>query len=1035
MSHRENHRDPHYRALVETTTDWIWETDAQARFTYSNPYVRDLLGYEPEEILGKRPFDLAPPEARSLLWGALDRLRGVSCPFSGFVTTLRAKDGRDVTVEVSGIPVLDAAGKFRGRRGIGRDITARQRAGEAIRQSEEKYRRLIANIPDVVWTIDANFRFSYISPAIERISGFTLNEIYRHGPRLYVDCLHPDDAGRVREALAALFTEGRPYDVECRVRRKSGEWIWVHDRAVSTYEKDGMRYADGLLSDITTRKAAEEALRRTEEQYRTLFHGISDAAFVIETQNDLTAGRLIAVNDAACERLGYTREELLTMSPRDIDDPAALPTELSLTSNASENALFETVHIAKDGRRIPVELNARTITFAGRPAVLGIARDITDRKRAAEALRVSEENYRRLVANLPDVTWTSDARGHTTYISPNVKDVFGFTPAEFYASTDELWLERIHPADQPRVLQAYAALFDQEVPFNVEYRIQCRDGKWIWVHDRSVATYEANGTRAADGVFSDITPRKHAERMLRESEERLRSLIESTRDWVWEIDAHGRYTYCSARSKDLLGYEPEEILGRTPFDLMEPREAQRVSAAFAAIVQNCEPIRNLENTNLHKDGRPVVFETNGVAMVGDQGEFLGYRGIDRDITRRRRSERELRQAKEAAEAASRAKSEFLANMSHEIRTPMNGILGLADLALDTDLTPEQRNFLSMIKSSADSLMTIINDILDFSKIEAGKLDFESIRFNLREALDPAVHALAISARSKALQLDYSVAPEVPAEVVGDPGRLRQILLNLLGNAIKFTEQGRVTIRVGQEPADSETVWLHLTVADTGIGIPPDRLEAIFSEFAQADNSTTRRYGGTGLGLTISRKLAEMMGGRITVESAVGHGSTFRCRLRLALPGAAHPPLAPPRASHAAPAPCDGRCRLILVVEDNPINQAIAARLLQRHGFRVELAANGREAVAGVQRKCFDAILMDVQMPDMDGFEATAAIRKIEALTGAHVPIIAMTAYAMKGDRERCLSSGMDSYISKPVRPAELFQAIENAISTSPRLTP
>ncbi len=1021
------------RALLEATSDWVWEMDREARYTYTSPRIRDHLGYEPDEVLGRHALYFVVPEERDRVGAIIGNVLTSPQPASGIEVTCSTKDGRRVMLEIGGAPFFDGAGRLEGFRGIGRNITERKRAEEVLRRSEEKYRSLVSNIPDVVWTVDASLRFVFISPNMERVSGFPLDEIQRRGARLYLDCIHTDDVQKVREAFEGLFARGEPYDVECRVRRANGEWIWVHDRALATYERDGVRYADGLLTDITENKRAEEALRRTEEQYRTLFEGISDAVFVAALGEDSSPGRFLQVNAVACERLGYTREELLRLSARDIDEPEDLTPAISLVrrQRTEKHFLFEVKEITKDGRRIPVEINAQIIEFEGRPAMLAIARDLSDRKRVEEVIRQNEERFRTLVANLPDVTWTSDIHGRTAYISPNVVEVFGYTSEEMRVNGEELWLGRIHPAHRLRVIEAYTALFEENRAFNVEYQIQRRDGKWIWVHDRAFATYERGGVRYADGLFSDITCRKEAEERLRESEERLRSLIESTRDWVWEVDAHGIYTYASPRVKDLLGYEPEEVIGRTPFDFMPPEEAQHVATEFAAMAQGGLTIQRLENTNLHKDGRHVVLETSGAAIFGANGVLRGYCGIDRDITERKRAERELQDAKEVAEAANRAKSEFLASMSHEIRTPMNGILGMTELALDTNLTPEQREYLGMVKASADSLLTVINDILDFSKIEAGKLDFESIDFNPREALDQTMKTLAVRAGQKGLKLNWQVRPEVPESLVGDPGRLRQILVNLVGNAIKFTERGAVTAEVAWESEGPDGVRLRFSVADTGIGIVPERHEAIFQPFAQVDSSTTRRFGGTGLGLSISQKLAEGMGGRIEVESVLGQGSTFRCTLLFGRgkvareAGAAQPAQLPDLpARHAERS---GSC--ILVAEDNAVNLALTTRLLQKRGYQVEAAGNGREAVEKFKQKCFDAVLMDVQMPEMDGFEATAAIREIEKATGCHVPVIAMTAHAMKGDRERCLAA-MDGYVAKPVRAEALFQALERFIPSS-----
>jgi PAS domain S-box-containing protein len=1124
-----------------------------------------------------------------------------------------------------------------------RDVRDRHEALDRLQNAEAELRRVLTSVSDCLWSadIDADGRraYRYLSPVVERITGRPPG-FFVVDPGRCRAIVHPDDLPRWDAFADALHRPGgadQPAQEEYRIVRPDGGVSWVRESVAVQAGADGRGVRlDGVLTDVTERRRLEEDLDQ--------FFSVSLELLCIAGFD----GRFKRLNPAWEQTLGYSAAELMARPFIDFVHPDDREATIAETRRVAAGATV----IRFDNRYRCADGSYRWLSWTARPAlerglIFAAARDVTERCRAEEALARERNLLRTLMDNLPDHIFVKDA--HSRFVTANAATLRSLGvagPEDAVGKTDFDFLppERAaqYAADERQVVQSGEPLSDRE-----ELLIDAA-GRRRWLLTTKVPLREGGEVVGLVGVSHDITRRKRAEAELRAAEQRTRLLLESSGNGIYGIDTQGLCTFINRAATELLGGPPEAFLGRNMHDLVHHSRPggspyDVLDCPIFQAFREGVPCRVSDEVFWRLDGSFFPVEYTSQPLL-EAGEVRGAVITFADITARKAAQEELQRAKAAAEAASKAKSQFLANMSHEIRTPMNGILGMTELALDTDLTPEQRQYLELARGSAEALLAVINDILDFSKIEAGKLDLDQVPFSLREVLGGAVKTMALRAHQKGLELACRVAPDAPDFLLGDPGRLRQVVVNLVGNAIKFTARGEVVVSVSMEPADSfsrepeasaaapqaaalasgsrlngpRAVLLHFEVRDTGIGVPADKRQLIFEAFSQADASTTRHYGGTGLGLTISTRLADLMGGRIWVDSTEGQGSTFHFTARFGLQP--HPPPArlpakleglpvlvvddnatnrrileeslaawrmKPTGADGGPAALEAleaaeregepfalilldsdmpgmdgfalagliqqrpelagarvmmlssagrpgdvaRCRelgvaryllkplkqselldailtaldvaflpaggtgrrkeeggrmnedkeqadpsvppssfllppserrslRVLLAEDNAVNQRLAVRLLEKQGHRVEVACNGRKALEALgMADCrwpiadsktseeptppqgpglpsaighlpsaipFDLVLMDVQMPEMGGFEATAAIRRREKETGGHLPIIAMTAHALKGDRERCLAAGMDGYVAKPVRAEELRRAIEEA---------
>ncbi|MCL2525234.1 MAG: bacteriohemerythrin [Betaproteobacteria bacterium] len=828
-------------------------------------------------------------------------------------------------------------------------------------------------------------------------------------------------------------------------RQMAGATRTLTEIILSTFAKLSINTLQ-LKHEIAERRQADAALARESEKNRVLLQKASDGVHIVDTD-----GRLVEVSDSFCAMLGYQRDEMLGMEIGQWDahfNKGKSRRSLREQFARSGLSLFETRHRRKDGSFIDVEVSGYPLRIDGQPLLFGSSRDISQRK-AAEAALAAE---RALFVDGPVaiLVWRAEPDWPIEYASPNIANVFGrdaaamLTPGFIYGDC-------VLPEDFARMTEENRLGLADPSRRNWEsrYRIVWPDGSVHWVYDFTVAERGADGRlKRLRGYLTDETERRAIEESLAQTHERLKFALQGANDGIWEWNLENGELYYSPRWMEMLGYGPDEFAPTiaTWEVLVHPEDRPAAETMLEEYLAGRRSTYDFELRLRHRQGYWCDILCRARLACDDAGQILRPKrlvGTHVDISEQKRLQRELEEhrhhlerlvmqrtndlslAKEAAEAASRAKSAFLANMSHELRTPMNAIMGMAGLALRRADDPRLRDQLSKIDQAAQHLLGIINDILDISKIEADRLTLESVDFRLAEALDQLRDLIAHRVAEKGLRLCFDTAPELAGLCLrGDPLRLRQILFNLAGNATKFTESGGITIRTERIEENDAGMTLRFAVEDTGIGIAAADQARLFRAFEQIDGSTTRRYGGTGLGLTISKRLAQMMGGSIGVSSEPGQGSTFWFTARF-LPAKASQASVPSAFSATPETRLREECAgmAVLLAEDESINQEIARSLLEEAGLTVDIANNGVEAVNKCRQRPYDLILMDVQMPLLGGIDAARQIRALPA--HSLTPILAMTANAFAQDRLDCLDAGMNDHIAKPVDPDVLFATLLN----------
>ena len=1068
--------------IINSLGDPLFIKDMQHRLVLVNDAACKLFGRSRDDLIGQTAYDLFPAKEMSdISWQKDEEVFRTGKENVNEETNTYAL-GETRTVLVKKTPYTDNAGN-RLLVGITRDITDLKLAEKALRESEERYRSFFKTSRDCVFITSKEGRWIDFNDAAMELFGYDDRDDFF---KVRIKDLYANPGDR-KKHLKYVDEHNFSKDYPVDLIKKDGTIINALVTSVMIQDISGnIAGYQGTVRDITERKRTEERLRKTHDQLLEIIEFLPDATFVINRDGKVIAWNKAMEEITGMLKEDIIGEGNYAYGIPFYGEPR--PILIDLIKKRNEEIESKYIHIERKGPVIFAEAYVPSL-YDGRGAYVWATasllydsngnligsiesiRDITKRKVTEDMLETAEEKYRALVENLNDVIFTTDPQGVITYMSPVVEKITGYKPSEIVG---QHFCHFIHPDDLSGIVASFQRSMEGSIePF--EFRAIDKSDRIRYMRSSSRLILKDDQKLGLSGVLTDITVNKHAEEALLNKDillggvavatnillteadlntsinETLELLGAATRvDRIYVSDIHESDT-CKHLGSERFEWERDSIsseLGNSDSDYclnntamtrwLETLSAGHPIKGLAREFPSTERLI-LESQNIKSIlAIPIMMESRFWGFIGfnDCHSDRIWSGIEISILQataasigaaiaRRQAEDKLRIAKELAESAARVKSEFLANMSHEIRTPMNAIIGLTGLILTTKLTPEQqRDYIETIGNSGESLLFVINDILDFSKLDSGKMELESRPINLEACIENSLNLMRPVASKKCLNLIYTIEECTPQAIIGDPTRLQQILINLLSNAVRFTDRGEISVLVSGKKLDDICHEICFSVKDTGIGIPEDKMGRLFQSFTQVDSSTTRRYGGTGLGLAITKKLVEMMGGRIWAESQLGKGSTFNFTM-LVDSTFEKPDSGKAESWNKNDIVSDRNDSLrILLAEDNAVNQMVMLKMLSRLGYQADVAANGKEVLRSFELQPYDLILMDVQMPEMDGFEAARAIRKLWA-SADQPKIIAITAYALEGDREKCLAAGMDEYISKPVKLEELRAVLES----------